>query len=133
MIGSAALVCLTQAIYFEARGEPILGQYAVAEVVMNRVESDKFPDDVCSVTQQDLGPGPHDCQFSYECDGVPEHMSEASARRQAERIAYIVGSGVTDVVGDALYFHADTVAPRWSKTFHRVRGIGNHIFYATEE
>lgn len=130
MIGAAALVCLTQAIYFEARGEPILGQYAVAEVVMNRVASDSFPNDVCSVTEQDRGSGAHDCQFSYECDGVPEIMYEPAARRQAERIAYIVGSGVTDVVGDAEYFHSDAVSPRWAQRFTLVRTIGNHLFYA---
>lgn len=129
MIGAAALVCLTQAVYFESRGEPILGQYAVAEVVMNRVESDAFPDTVCEVTEHDMGKGAHDCQFSYECDGVPEHMHETAARRQAEAIAYIVASGVTNVSRGATYFHANSVTPGWSRKFERVRTIGRHFFY----
>lgn len=129
MIGAAALVCLTQAIYFEARDQPLLGQYAVAEVVMNRVASDAFPDTVCEVTHEDRGKGARDCQFSYECDGKPEVMHETAARRQAERIAYIVGSGVTDVVGAAEYFHSDYVTPRWSRSFTMIRKIGSHLFY----
>jgi spore germination cell wall hydrolase CwlJ-like protein len=129
LIGAAALVCLTQAIYFESRGEPILGQYAVAEVVMNRVASDEFPDDVCAVTHHDRGIGARDCQFSYECDGAPEEMNEEAARRQAERIAYIVSRDVTDVVGDSLYFHSDSVSPRWANRFTLEREIGSHLFY----
>lgn len=129
MIGTAALVCLTQAIYFESRGEPILGQYAVAEVVMNRMESPNFPNDVCAVTHQDLGSGDHDCQFSYECDGKDEVMHETAARQQAETIAYIVGSGVIDLTAGALYFHADGVRPRWSRTFEETYSIGRHKFY----
>ena len=129
MIGAAALVCLTQAIYFEARGEPILGQYAVAEVVMNRMESQDFPDTVCAVTHQDLGSGDHDCQFSYECDGKDESMHETAARRQAETIAYIVGSGVIDLTDGALYFHANTVRPHWSRQFEETYEVGSHKFY----
>lgn len=129
MIGAAALLCLTQAVYFESRGEPVLGQYAVAEVVMNRVESADFPDNVCAVTQQDLGSGEHDCQFSYECDGKPETMGEDTARRQAEHIAYIVASGVTDITKGALYFHSTTVNPRWASRFELTKTVGKHLFY----
>jgi len=129
LISAAALMCLTQAIYFEARGEPVLGQYAVAEVVMNRVDSPDFPDDVCAVVAHDLGPEPWDCQFSYMCDGVPETMYEVEAAWLAGRIAYVVASGVTDLTKGALYFHAQGVSPRWSRRFEETYTVGRHVFY----
>jgi len=129
MIGGASLLCLAQAIYYEARGEPELGQYAVAEVILNRVADDRYADTVCGVVAEDWGPGARDCQFSYMCDGVPERMLETDARQRAFVIAYIAGSGVTDVVGDALYFHSDDVSPSWARRVEPVREIGSHIFY----
>lgn len=128
MISAAALVCLTQAVYFEARGEPVAGQYAVAEVVMNRVASSAYPDDVCSVTSQDLGPKAWDCQFSYTCDGVPETMSEPAARERAERIAEEVSSGESNLTDGALFFHAGS-KPRWAYRFTMTYEIGRHRFY----
>lgn len=132
MIGAAALVCLAQAIYYEARGEPILGQYAVAEVVMNRVDDPAFPDTVCAVTADDRGPKDHDCQFSYMCDGKPEHMRDPVARRQALRIAYIVGSRVTNITGGALFFHARGTRPYWATKFTPAYVMGNHLFYTVD-
>jgi spore germination cell wall hydrolase CwlJ-like protein len=129
MIGAVALLCLTQAIYFEARGEPLLGQYAVAEVIMNRVASDKFPNTVCAVVAQDLGPKKYDCQFSYMCDNKSERMLETIPRQRAESIAYVVGSGVTNITHNATYFHASSHTPHWSKVFTRTREIGKHYFY----
>lgn len=128
MIGAAALLCLTQAVYFESRGEPVAGQYAVAEVVMNRVASSQFPDDVCAVTRQDLGPKSYDCQFSYECDGVPETMSEEAARMRAERIAREVAEGGSNLTNGALYFHAGS-KPRWAYRFTQTFEVGRHRFY----
>lgn len=129
MIGAAALLCLTQAIYFEARGEPILGQYAVAEVIMNRAESPDFPNTVCGVVAQDLGPAKRDCQFSYMCDGLPETMHEKAAAWLAGRVAYVVASRVTDLTDGALYFHATRVAPGWAHRFQKTYSVGNHVFY----
>lgn len=129
MIGSAALLCLTQAIYFEARGEPTNGQYAVAEVVMNRVKSSRFPNTVCAVVAQDLGPKAYDCQFSYMCDGLPETMSERDAAERAERIAREVAEGRSNLTNGALYFHATGVSPGWARRFELTYRVGRHRFY----
>ena len=128
MIGSAALLCLTQAVYFESRGEPVSGQYAVAEVVMNRVASSRFPNNVCAVTKQDLGPKSYDCQFSYECDGIPETMHDKVARAQAERIAREVVEGGSNLTDGALYFHAGK-KPSWAYRFTQTFKVGRHRFY----
>lgn len=128
-LAPAALLCLTQAIYFEARGEPLLTQYAVAEVVMNRVSDPRYPDNVCDVLAEDRGPGPHDCQFSFMCDGKPEIMKEARARERAERIARVVSMGVTNTVGNSLFFHAEYVKPAWARKMRFVRKIGKMLFY----
>ena len=128
MIGAAALLCLTQAVYFESRGEPVAGQYAVAEVVMNRVASSQFPNNVCAVTKQDLGPKRYDCQFSYECDGVSETMREGVARSRAERIALEVAGGGSNLTNGALYFHAGK-KPSWAYRFTQTFKVGRHYFY----
>ena len=83
--GDAEWQCLAQAIYFESRGEPLDGQVAVAEVVLNRVHDRRFPSTVCGVTTQGVGSG-RGCQFSYACDGnsdVDEERRSAAAGREA--------------------------------------------------
>ncbi len=85
--GDAQSQCLAQAIYFESRGEPLDGQIAVAEVVLNRVDDRRFPKTVCGVTRQGVGSG-RGCQFSYACDGNSDVMKSAAARvsaREARR------------------------------------------------
>ena len=79
-VSSADLNCLAQAIYFESRGEPLDGQIAVAEVVLNRVDDRRFPRTVCGVTNQG-------CQFSYTCDGNSDVMKSAESRKRSEKIA----------------------------------------------
>lgn len=129
---TSSLVCLVLAIYYEARSEPVAGQYAVAEVVLNRVASPRFPDSVCEVVTQDLGPNPHDCQFSFYCDGKPEVMRNTTAMKQALAIATAVMDDPTVVANGALFYHADYVSPKWSKKMTPTVMVGAHIFFTDE-
>lgn len=127
MFGAAA--CLAAAIYFEARNQPVAGQYAVAEVIMNRVESPKFPNTVCGVVKQDKGPKKHDCQFSFWCDGKPENMRNKESFWRAVNISVDILDKNTTFTKGALYYHATSVKPGWSRRLKRTTKIGDHIFY----
>lgn len=126
--GDESLACLAEAIYFEARGETATGQIAVAEVVLTRVESPFWPDTVCGVIRQGAGrPG---CQFSYQCDGLPEEFDSEAAYGRAERIARAMLSGAPRrLTGGATHYHADYVSPDWALTMERTAEIGVHLFY----
>lgn len=123
------LVCLALAVYYEARSEPFLGQVAVAEVVLNRAASSRYPDDVCEVVTQG-GTVRHRCQFSYYCDGKPETPLNHRAWRRSVAIAKLTRNGVISAgINDATHYHATYVAPYWRAHFNQVRKIGSHIFY----
>jgi spore germination cell wall hydrolase CwlJ-like protein len=122
------LDCLTQAVYFEARGETPRGQAAVAQVVMNRVANPKFPKTVCGVVFQ--GAATHGCQFSFVCDGSMRRGREAGAWDRARRIAARALAGVVEAdVGKATHFHAAGVQPDWGPQMLRVAQVGLHVFY----
>jgi len=126
------LVCLALAVYYEARSEPLSGQVAVAEVVLNRVASPRYPDDACDVVQQG-GTVRHRCQFSYYCDGKPETPRNARAWRRSIAIAKLTRNGViTGTVKDATHYHAIYAHPYWREHFRQVATIGRHIFYGPE-
>ena len=114
--------CLAASVYFEAKGEPLAGQLAVAETVMNRAASGRFPTSICGVVRQ---PG----QFSFVRGGqLPSVSRDGKAWRQAVAIARIAQQAMwSDVAPNALYFHASRVSPRWGA--RRVAQLGNHIFY----
>ena len=117
------LDCLTQAIYYEARGEGPAGQAAVAQVVLNRVRHPSFPKSVCAVVYQG-------CQFSFACDGSTRRGREAGAWNRAQRIATKALSGaVVANVGNATHFHTVNVSPNWGPSLMRVGQVGLHIFY----
>ena len=123
------VTCLAQAIYHEARGEELLGQFAVAEVILNRVELSNYPDSVCGVVLQNANRR-NACQFSYACDGRPDTMTEPRARRLAGAIAQVMISGAPRELTDgATHFHTTGVRPRWSRTFQRTAQYGAHLFY----
>lgn len=130
----AALLCLAQAIYYEARSEPVLGQYAVAGVVLNRVDDPRYEDTVCEVVAEDWGPERWDCQFSYMCDGKPEIMADPEARDLAMLIAklMLVHEQKLDIVGDAVFYHTTDIKPDWAKELPVIAVIGNHIFYGED-
>ena len=127
------LECLTEAIYFEARGEPVRGQFAVAEVILNRVVSREFPDDVCAVVNQGTGEK-FRCQFSYTCDGLPERISDRSSWGRAEKIAALALTGEVplNLTEGAMYYHTKAVAPYWSDLFDLTTEIGAHRFYNSD-
>jgi spore germination cell wall hydrolase CwlJ-like protein len=125
---SRQLDCLTQAVYFEARGETPRGQAAVAQVVMNRVKNPSFPKTVCGVVFQ--GAATHGCQFSFACDGSMRHGREAGAWDRARRIAEraLTGRVLADI-GAATHFHTTAVQPDWGPQMLRVAQVGLHVFY----
>ena len=132
---SAAMLCLATAVYFEARGEPTVGQVAVAAVIMNRVEDRRFPNDVCSVVKQGPlyrsgAPVRHKCQFSFYCDGKSDKMRDKAAKLRATRISELVLSRtIMDPTEGSTFYHADYVLPSWASTKSRVVQINQHVFY----
>lgn len=127
--GGAQWQCLTEALYFEARGEGLAGQIAVAEVILNRVDSPRYPNSVCGVVRQGSDK-PHACQFSYNCDGKPEEIADKSAWRKAGRIARKMLDGrPRDLTLEATHYHNTGVRPRWAKKLVPTAQIGEHVFY----
>ena len=121
--------CLTEAIYHEARGESLEGQFAVAEVILNRVDMPEYPNSICGVVRQGTG-RLHACQFSYSCDGRSTAMRDASARDTAGRIARLMMDGAPRELTDgATHFHTVAVNPNWSRVYTRTVRIGTHVFY----
>lgn len=121
--------CLAEAIYFEARGESLEGQVAVAEVVLTRVDSAFWPNSVCGVVNQGSS-RKTGCQFSYTCDGVPDRVSEGGPWSQAQKIAeFMMQGGPRRITNGATHYHADYVSPRWAKSMEQTAVIGQHIFY----
>ncbi|MFU8899028.1 MAG: cell wall hydrolase [Roseinatronobacter sp.] len=123
--------CLATAIYHEARGESLRGQFAVAEVILNRVDSRKFPNSICAVVYQGVRAGRMGgCQFSFACDGNSEAMPNRKAASRAQRIAQVmVEGGHRGLTQGALYFHTTAVNPSWAHRFTQTTHIGAHLFY----
>lgn len=128
--GGAEWQCLTEALYFEARGESVSGIFAVAEVIVNRRDSAKFPNSVCKVISQGVRKGSRACQFSYKCDGHSEVFREKEAKALVAKIAQIVLDQRAPLLTDgATYYHANFVKPRWARKFTNTAVIGKHLFY----
>ena len=121
--------CLSEALYFEARGEDLWGQIAVAEVILNRADSRRFPDSVCAVVRDGTGRR-HRCQFSYYCDGKVESIGNPTAYERIEKIAAMMIEGRARVLtGGAVFYHTDAVTPNWMSAMVQTTVIGDHIFY----
>lgn len=121
--------CLAEALYFEARGESVKGQFAVAEVIMNRVDSSNYPDTVCDVIHQGTGKK-YQCQFTYTCDGHKEVIAEPAAFKQTGRVAALMVEGAErPLTKGATHYHTKSVNPRWARTYPRTATIGFHHFY----
>ncbi len=121
--------CLATAIYFEARGEPVRGQIAVAQVILNRVRSPMFPQTICGVVYQgQMHPG---CQFSFTCDGQTDTPRNDDQWALARSIAKKATAGELWLpeVGYSTYYHANYVSPRWVGDMNQIDKIGRHIFY----
>lgn len=127
--GNSEWRCLAEALYFEARGESVKGQFAVAEVIMNRVDSATYPDTVCGVVHQGTG-RKYGCQFTYTCDGLPEVINEPRAFDQVAKVAKLMVNGAPRVLTEgATHYHTTAVNPRWARKFPRTARIGVHLFY----
>ena len=121
--------CLAIAIYFEARGEPLQGQVAVAQVILNRVRSPLFPETICGVVYQ--GQHQKGCQFSFTCDGKSDIPRSDAQWAQAQDISRQITAGELWLpeVGYSTFYHANYVSPRWAGSMNKIDKIGRHIFY----
>ena len=121
--------CLAEAVYFEARGENLAGQAAVAEVILNRVASKKFPNTVCKVINQGSS-RKFKCQFSYMCDGKSEKIYDRNSYERIVKLSWIMIMGSARVLTNgATYYHSSGVSPVWAKSLKKTNVIGRHIFY----
>ena len=133
-----SLICLALNVYHEAKNQSFVGQVAVAQVVMNRVEDERYPNNVCDVVKQGLTynwkptlPIKNRCQFSWYCDGKADKVRDGDAWRKAQEIAYRIvnESKFRGVTESATHYHATYVSPKWAPQLDLVGRIGTHIFY----
>jgi len=121
--------CLSQAIYYEARGETQRGQVAVAEVIMNRVRSGYYPNSICAVVYQGSARSTG-CQFTFTCDGSLGHRPRGRAWDRAKRVATAVMLGYTrPMTQGATHYHTHAVNPVWNSGLVETVNIGDHVFY----
>jgi spore germination cell wall hydrolase CwlJ-like protein len=122
--------CLSEVLYYEARGEGAGGQKAIAEVVFHRMHKGKFGNSICAVVYE--GKDKPGCQFSFTCNGDMKRPKQQEAWLRAEALAAQILTNQSprrNATGGALNFHAVTVAPEWAETMDKTTQIGNHIFY----
>ena len=122
--------CLAEGIYFESRGEPVRGQIAVAQVILNRAFSGHYPTSVCGVVYQNA----HRhlaCQFTFACDRHPDVIRDQAAWKRAVAVAQgtLDGKLWLPEVGKATHYHAYWVRPGWVRTMQKLHRIGVHTFY----
>ena len=134
-----AVMCLALNAYWEARNQRQKGMIGVSQVVMNRVESDYFPNDVCEVVKQGLTyesgfPIRDKCQFSWYCDGKSDTILNLEVYDKILGLAdYLIPNGYFDITDGATHYHADYVRPDWAKTKTKTIEIEDHIFYRWEK
>jgi spore germination cell wall hydrolase CwlJ-like protein len=119
-------------IYFEARGETVKGQAAVAQVILNRVRNPTYPKTICGVVYQNED-WRNRCQFSFACDNIKDRVNSQYHWRIAREVAMAVTAGKIWLpqVGSATHYHAVYVRPTWARTMEKVGRIGLHVFYRT--
>lgn len=124
--------CLTAGIYFEARGEPVKGQAAVAQVILNRVRNPSYPDSICGVVYQNKS-WRNRCQFSFACDTVKDTVRDRKRWTIAKYVARETTEGRIWLkeVGSSTHYHATYVSPKWARAMKKVGRIGLHVFYRT--
>ena len=137
MFITEAILCLALNVYHEAKNQPFIGQVAVAQVVMNRVYDQRYPNTVCEVVEQ----GPtyswkpdfpirNRCQFSWYCDGLSDTPTEKDAWDNAIMVANgVYHNNFEDFVEGATHYHAYYVAPEWASAKTYITRIEDHIFY----
>ena len=128
--GGSEWQCLTEALYFEARGESLVGQVAVAEVILNRKANTRFPKSVCGVINQGAK-RKNSCQFSYKCDGRKEIFSERTAYESVGKLAQLMLEGTLhNLTKGATFYHTKSAKPSWSRKLIKTAVIGEHIFFS---
>ena len=132
VFSAAEQQCLASGIYFEARGESVKGQAAVAQVILNRVRNPSYPGSICGVVYQNED-WRNRCQFSFACDNIKDRVNSAYHWRIAREVALAVTAGKIWLpeVGSATHYHAIYVRPNWARTMVKVGRIGLHLFYRT--
>ena len=122
--------CLSEVLYYEARGEGRVGQQAIAEVVFHRMNNGNYGHSICAVVYEGAGhPG---CQFSFTCIGELAHARQSEAWQESEALAAEILTGevqLRNATGGATNFHAVSVSPDWAPTLEKTTQIGNHVFY----
>jgi spore germination cell wall hydrolase CwlJ-like protein len=128
---TVAQSCLARAVYFEARSESMVGQLAVATVILNRAKAANYPSSICGVVYQGAS-RLNACQFSFACDGQSDLPKYGRAWEAALAVAKMAFSDdrQLQIVAAATHYHADYVDPSWSRSLHRLTKIGRHIFYS---
>ncbi len=129
---AADVGCLAEVMYYEARGEGVAGEKAVAEVVLQRTKDRNFPHTICGVVHDRVQEGRKDCQFSFACNGSADKPKEPGTWSRAYALAENIVSGTVKLAnqtGHAIAYHNVGVSPAWAETMQRTAQIGNHIFY----
>jgi spore germination cell wall hydrolase CwlJ-like protein len=124
--------CLASGIYFEARGETLKGQAAVAQVILNRVRNPAYPGTICGVVYQNED-WRNRCQFSFACDHIRDRVNSRYHWKVAREVALAVTAGKIWLpeVGSATHYHAVYVHPAWARSMEKLGRIGRHVFYRT--
>jgi spore germination cell wall hydrolase CwlJ-like protein len=131
------LMCLALNVYHESKNQSLIGQIAVAQVTMNRVRDERYPNNVCDVVKQGLTykwnpsiPIRNKCQFSWYCDGKSDKPKDEHAWDKAMLVAHGVYYGnLDDFVEGATHYHAHYVLPSWASSKTYITRIDDHIFY----
>jgi spore germination cell wall hydrolase CwlJ-like protein len=141
MILETALMCMAVNIYHEAGNQSMIGQMAVGQVVLNRVEDPRFPDTVCEVVKEAVTyknsnkPVRWKCQFTWFCDGKkdePNFKSKTWSAALENASILLTKTIVLDITEGATHYHATYVRPAWAKTKTKTTRIDRHIFYRWE-
>lgn len=132
VFSAAEQQCLASGIYFEARGESVKGQAAVAQVILNRVRNPAYPNTICGVVYQNED-WRNRCQFSFACDNIKDRIRSQQHWKMAREVAMATTAGKIWLpeVGSATHYHAVYVHPDWARTMKKVGRIGLHVFYRT--
>jgi spore germination cell wall hydrolase CwlJ-like protein len=129
---AAEAECLAEVMYYEARGEGIEGEKAVAEVVLQRTRTTDYPSTVCGVAYDGVQPDRRDCQFSFACDGTLRRPRDGHAWQRVRQLAEKILIGAVRLpgrTGHAVAYHNVDVTPAWAQTMLKTAQIGNHVFY----
>jgi hypothetical protein len=129
---AAQAECLAEVMYYEARGEGIEGEKAVAEVVLQRTHTSDYPSTVCGVAYDGVQPDRRDCQFSFACDGMLRRPRDGHAWQRVRQLAEKILIGAVRLsgrTGHAVAYHNVDVTPAWAQTMLKTAQIGNHVFY----